>query len=115
MLACHNEKLGESEICLQVLRSLHEPIEVEVELSTNEEIYEDPLYKCRAPSVETAIISVVPSNCESEQEIKIAPGKGKQTILVPNDKFCEELANQHLFPSGEIWLSNINRNTIRSK
>ena len=115
MLACHNEKLGESEICLQVLRSLHEPVEVEVELSTNEEIYEDPLYKCRAPSVETAIISEVPSNCESEQEIKIAPGKGKQTILVPNDKFCEELANQHLFPSGEIWLSNIKRNTIRSK
>lgn len=115
MLAFHIGKLEESKICLELLRSLYEPIEVEVELSTNEEIYEDSLFKIRAPSIETTIISVVPSNCESEQEIKIAPGKGKQTILVPNDKFCEELANQHLFPSGEIWLSNIKRNTIRSK
>ena len=100
MLGCHNEKLGESEICLQVLRSLHEPIEVEVELSTNEEIYEDPLSKFSAPSVETTIISEVPSNCELEQEITVAPGEGKQPILVLNDKFCEELAHPHLFPSG---------------
>ena len=104
MLACHNEKLGESEICLQVLRSLHEPIEVEVELSTNEEIYEDPLSNFRAPSAETTIISQVPSNCncELEQEITITPGKGKQPISVLNDKFCEELAHQHLFPSDNM-------------
>ena len=31
MLGCHNEKLEESEIYLQLLRSLDEPIEVEVE------------------------------------------------------------------------------------
>ena len=100
MLGCHNEKLKESEIYLQILRSLDEPVEVEVELSTNEEIYEDPLSKFRAPSVETTIISEVPSNCELEQEITVAPGEGKQPILVLNDKFCEELAHPHLFPSG---------------
>ena len=77
MLGCHNEKLEESEIYLQLLRSLDESIEVEVELSTNEEIYEDPLSKFRAPSVETTIISEVPSNSELEQEITIAPGEGK--------------------------------------
>ena len=38
MLGCHNEKLEESEVYLQFLRSLDEPIEFEVELSTNEEI-----------------------------------------------------------------------------
>ena len=32
MLGCHNEKLEESEIHLQLIRSLDEPIEVEVEL-----------------------------------------------------------------------------------
>ena len=100
MLGCHNEKLEESEIYLQLLRFLVEPVEVEVELSTNEEIYEDPLSKFRAPSVETTIISEVPSNCELEQEITIALGEGKQPILVLNDKFCEELAHPHLFPSG---------------
>ena len=104
MLGCHNEKLKESEIYLQILRSLDEPIEVEVELSTNEEIYEDPLSKFRAPSVEITFISEVPSNCncELEQEITIAPGKGKQPISVLNVKFCEELAHQHLFPSGNM-------------
>ena len=104
MLGCHNEKLKESEIYLQILRSLDEPVEVEVELSTNEEIYEDPLSNFRAPSAETTIISQVPSNCncELEQEITIAPGKGKQPISVLNDKFCKELVHQHLFPSDNM-------------
>ena len=62
MLGCHNEKLEESEIHLQLIGSLDEPIEVEVELSTNEEIYEDPLSKFIAPSVETTILSEVLSN-----------------------------------------------------
>ena len=55
--------MEESEIYLQLLRSLDEPIQVEVDLSTNEEIYEDPLSKFRAPSVQATIISEVPSNC----------------------------------------------------
>ena len=100
MLGCHNEKLEESEIHLQLIGSLDEPIEVEVELSTNEEIYEDPLSKFIAPSVETTILSEVLSKCELEQEITIAPGDRKQAISVLNDKFCEELAYPHLFPSG---------------
>ena len=96
MLGCHNETLDQSEIYLQLLRSLDEPIEVEVELSTNEEIYEDLLSKFGAPSVETTIILEVPSNCKLEQEITIAPSEGKQPILVLNDKFCEQLAHLHL-------------------
>ena len=96
MLGCHNEKLDQSEIYLQLLRSLDEPIEVEVELSTNEEIYEDLLSKFGAPSVETTIILEVPSNCKLEKEITIAPSEGKQPILVLNDKFCEQLAHLHL-------------------
>ena len=96
MLGCHNEKLEESEIYLLLLRSLDEPIEVEVELSTNEEINEDPLCKFRSPSVET-IISEVPSNFELEQETTIAP---IALISVLNDKFCEELAHPHLYFSG---------------
>ena len=84
---------------MQILRYFDEPIEVEIELSTNEEIYEDPLSKFRDPSVETTIISEVPSNCGLEQEKVIAPGEGKQAISVLNDNFCEELAHPHLFPS----------------
>ena len=68
MLGCHNEKFEENEIYLQLLRSLDKPIEVEVELSTNEEIYKDPLSTFRALSVKTTIMSEVPSNCELEQE-----------------------------------------------
>ena len=70
MLGCHNEKLEESEIYLQLLRFLVEPVEVEVELSTNEEIYEDLLTKFRARSVETTFIPELPSNCDLEKEIK---------------------------------------------
>ena len=70
MLGCHNEKLEESEIYLQLLRFLVEPVEVEVELSTNEEIYEDLLTKFRARFVETTFIPELPSNCDLEQEIK---------------------------------------------
>ena len=92
MLGCHNEKLEESEIYLQLLRSLDE--------SANEDIYENPLSKFRAPSVEATIISEVPSNCELEQEITIAPVERKQPISVLNEKFCEELVQPHLFPSG---------------
>ena len=95
MLCCYNEKLEET--YLQLLRSLDQPTEVEVELATNEDISEDPQSKFRAPSVETVIISEVPSNCELEQEIAIAPGEGKQTISVLNDKLSEELAHPHLF------------------
>ena len=70
MLGCHNEKLEESEIYLQLLRSLVEPVEVEVESSTNGEIYEDLLTKFRARSVETTFIPELPSNCDLEKEIK---------------------------------------------
>ena len=42
----------------------------------------------------------MPSNCELEQELTIAYGEGKQPISVRNDKFCEELAHRHVFPSG---------------
>ena len=86
MLGCHNKKLEESEINLQLLRSLDEPIEVEVELSTNDEIYEDALFQFRAPSVKTAIIFQVPSNCEVEQQTTIGLGEGKQTVSVLNEK-----------------------------
>ena len=92
MLGCHYEKLEESEIYLQLPRSLDE--------SANEDIYENPLSKFRAPSVEATIISEVPSNCELEQEIAISPGEKKQQILVLNDKFCVKLGHSHLFPSG---------------
>ena len=55
MLRCHNQKLEESEIYFQLLRSLDKPLEGEVELSTNEEIYEDPLSAFRSLTVETTI------------------------------------------------------------
>ena len=55
MLGCHNQKLEESEIYFQLLRSLDKPLEGEVELSTNEEIYEDPLSAFRSLTVETTI------------------------------------------------------------
>ena len=91
--------MEESEIYLQLRRSLDEPIEIEVELSIDEEIHENPLSKLRAPFAERTIIFEVPSNCELEHEITIAPGEEKQPISVLNGKFCEELAHQHQFPS----------------
>ena len=53
----------------------------------------------RSPSFETIIIYEIPSACELEQEIVIAPGEGKQPVQILNDKFCEELAYPHLSPS----------------
>ena len=87
VLGCQNEKLEENEIFSQLLTCLDKPTDVKIELSTGEEIKEDPLSEFRAPSVETRIISEIPSACELEQETHIALGEGKQPASVLSDKF----------------------------
>ena len=72
-----------------------------IELSTDEEIQEDPLSDFRAPSVETTIISEIPSAFKLEQEIVIAPGEVKEPFSILNDKFCEHLAPLQLLPTAK--------------
>ena len=100
-LDCQNGELKENGIYSQLLRCLDEPIEVKIELSTDEEIQEDLYSDFRVPSFETTTISEIPSACELEQELVNTPGEGKQPISVLNDRFCEELAHPHLFPTGK--------------
>ena len=85
---------------LQVFNSLNS-LEVEIELSSDEEIQKDPLSGFRAPSVETAITSETLSTFQLEQEIVIAPGESKQPGSVLNNKFCEELTHPYLCFTGK--------------
>ena len=55
----------------------------------------------RTSSLKTTFVSEIPSAFEIEEGIVVAPGEGKKPVSIPNDKFCEELGHQHLFPTGQ--------------
>ena len=59
---------------------------------------ENPLYAHRLGAHETTLISNMP---ESE-EMTIAPDEGKQPMSILNYQFCEKLAHQHLFRTGNF-------------
>ena len=50
--------------------------------------------------MEITFVSEIPSACEIEEGIVIAPGERKKPVSILNDKFCEELGHSHLFPTG---------------
>ena len=51
------------------------------------------------PSIETTFVPEIPSACEMEEGIAVAPGEGKKPVCILNDKFCRELGHPHLFPT----------------
>ena len=69
--------------------------------SLGEETLDDPLSEFRTPSMETTFFSEIPSACEMEEGIVVASGEGKKPVSIFNDKFCEDLDDQHLFPPGQ--------------
>ena len=96
-------KTEDDTIYSKLLKCLDEPIEVQLESSLGEETLDDPLSEFRTPSMETTFVSEIPSACEIEEGIVVAPGEGKKAICILNDKFCEELGHPHLFA---IWLQD---------
>ena len=72
----------------------------ETSSSLGEESLDDPLSECRIPSMETTFVSEIPSACEMEEGIVVAPDEGKKPVSILNDKFCEELGHPHMFPTG---------------
>ena len=91
----------EDTIYSKLLKCLDEPTEVQLESSLAEETLDDPLFEFRTPSMETTFVSEIPSACEMEEGIVVAPGEGKKPVSILNDKFCEELGHPHLFPTGQ--------------
>ena len=71
----------------KLLKCLDEPIEVQLESSLGEETLDDPLSEFRTPSMETTFVSEIPSACEMEEGIVVAPGGGNKTVSILNDKF----------------------------
>ena len=49
----------------------------------------------------------VPAEAHKEEAVPVAPGEGKRSISLSNDRFCEELSYPHLFPTGQFGY-NIN-------
>ena len=101
ILGLQRFKTEEYTIYSKLLKCLDEPIEVQLESSLGEETLDDPLSEFRTPSMETTFVSEIPSACEMEEGIVVAPGEGKKPVSILNDKFCEKLGHPHLFPTGQ--------------
>ena len=101
ILGLQRFKTEEETTYSKLLKCLDEPIEVQLESSLGEETLDDPLSEFRTPSMETTFVSEIPSACEMEEGIVVAPGEGKKPVSILNDKFCEELGHPHLFPTGQ--------------
>ena len=67
-------KTEEGIIYCKLLKCLDEPIQVQLESSLGEETLDDPLSEFRTPSMETTFVSEIPSACEMEEGIVVAPG-----------------------------------------
>ena len=103
ILGLQRFKTEEYTIYSKLLKCLDEPIEVQLEPSLGEETLDDPLSEFRTLSMETTFVSEVPSACEMEEGIVVAPGEGKKPVSILNDKFCEEFGHPHLFPIGQYF------------
>ena len=101
ILGLQRLKTEEDTIYSKLLKCLDEPIEVQLESSLGEETLDDPLSEFRTPSMETTFVSEIPSACEMEEGIVVAPGEGKKPVSILNDKFREELVHPHLFSTGQ--------------
>ena len=125
ILGLHRFKTEEDAIYSKLVKCLDEPVEMQLESSLGEETLDDPLSEVRTPSMETTFLSELPSACEMEEGIVVAPGEGKKPafilnyfyslflflffkvfilcflfLIILNDKFCKELGHPHLFPTG---------------
>ena len=81
-----------------VTESIHKKI------ISNEKEYgsvEDPLSMHRTGSNKTVLASEIPSKINDENLI-IAPGQGKKTASILNDKFCEEQAFPYCLPKDKF-------------
>ena len=85
----------------KLLKCLDEPIEKQLESLLGEETLDDPLSEFRTLSMKTAFVSEIPSACEMDEGIVVAPGEGKKPVSILNDKFWEELVHPHLFPTDQ--------------
>ena len=61
----------------------------------------NPIDDCRVGANETALISVVPSEIDSEN-VTISPFEGKKPMSLLTGSNCEELAHPYLFPTGKF-------------
>ena len=69
--------------------------------SLGEETLDDPLSKFRIPSMETTFVSEIPSACDIEEGIAVAPVEGKKPVSILNDKFCKKFGHPDLIPTGQ--------------
>ena len=101
ILVLQRFKTEEGTIYSRLLKCLDEPIEVQLDWSLGEEVLDDPLSKFRIPSMETTFVSEIPSACDIEEGIAVAPVEGKKPVSILNDKFCKEFGHPDLIPTGQ--------------
>ena len=74
------------------------PINIENEFDQS-----NPLDQFRTTANEIVLISNFGESDEREEHIlNVAPGEGQTPLSILTDKFCEELAHPHLFPTGKF-------------
>ena len=89
ILVLQRFKTEEGTIYSRLLKCLDESIEVQLDSSLGEKILDDPLSKFRISSMETTFVSEIPSACDIEEGIAVAPVEGKKPVSILNDKFCK--------------------------
>ena len=75
-------KAEEDTIYSKLLKYLDAPVEMQLESSLGEEKLHDPFSEFRTPSVETTCVSEIPSACEMDEGIVVAPGQGKKPVFI---------------------------------
>ena len=69
---------------------------------------ENPLDAHRTAANETALMPNTFSSDDIDEEfLNVAPGEGKKPVSILSDKFCEEAAHPHLFPTGKFGYSDL--------
>ena len=82
------------------------PLPIEISHNDEEESAENPLDAFRTAANETALMPKMLTYDDFEEDLlTVAPGENKTPSPILKDKFCEELAHPHLFPTGKFGYS----------
>lgn len=88
---------------ISLLLESPETKDVENDSDNELETDENTLDKYRLSADETTLMSNMPTPDDIDNKIlNLAPGEGRNPISILNDKYCEELAHPHLFPTGKF-------------
>ena len=79
---------------------------MQLESSLGEETLDDPLLEFRTPSMETTFVSEIPSACEMEEGVVVAPSEVKKPVSIFNKKILRGAWSSTSVSYWSIWLQS---------